>query len=365
MKLIKGKKRLIAVIMMLSLLCACGGSKEPVELFPAQDGGVSTGQSGTVPEDNGPVPTDASVQKQVIEPRNKLYWAPEELETIPRAYFEPAKEQGKLVPFIYNTYEAFTYDQRSVMLEKRAFVYLPYDYDENKKYDIMYFMHGGGGTEAWLLGNRTQVQGFKNVIDHAIQDKRVKPMIIVCPTYRNAGYGEVYVERQDMAMKLCAIYYKELLNDLVPSVERHYSTYAEGKTDPESLKASRDHRCFGGFSNGSVACWYVFAHGTDYFRWFMPMSCGATLQDVELDVIASGLPKDSFFIYLMTGTKDFALACDSAKAQLMKNSPYYREYSSPSDIGNFVYRTGKGYVHGDIAAREYIYNGIQFFFGYG
>ena len=49
----------------------------------------------------------------------------------------------------------------------------------------------------------------------------------------------------------------------------------------------------------------------------------------------------------------------------MRNSPYYREYSSPSDIGNFVYRTGKGYVHGDIAAREYIYNGIQFFFGYG
>lgn len=39
--------------------------------------------------------------------------------------------------------KAFTYEEHSQRLTKEAWVYVPYGYDENKQYDIMYLSHGG------------------------------------------------------------------------------------------------------------------------------------------------------------------------------------------------------------------------------
>ena len=351
------------------LLSGCGKKKGLVELFPVEGAEpvnvVDTMEMQEPVYEDMELPADTMIATPTpAEPVNHYFWAPDVLETIPKYYFDSVADGGRLVSFFYMTYDIMNYDDKSQMLEKRAFVYLPPGYDENKKYDIMYMMHGGGGNESWLLGSPDKLQGFKNVVDHAIIDKKVKPLIIVCPTYNNAAYGAKFTGGQPMAMKLCGVYYKELMNDLIPSVERHYSTYAEGKTDYESLKASREHRCFGGFSNGSVATWYVYAHCTDIIAYFMPMSCGAPLPEIDLNGIAMNLDPDSYFIYLMTGTKDFAYSHDSGRAQEMAASPYYNEYSV-TDRGNFVFRAGNGYTHSDVAAREYIYNGMQFFFGYG
>lgn len=359
----------VLMLFCLFFLCGCGKQKSGmVELFPVEGReAVSLVEART----DEPEPTPAEERGEVVlatptpsEPVNHFFWAPERLETIPKYYFDSMANGGRLVSFFYMTSDIMEYDENKRTLEKRAFIYLPPGYDETKKYDIMYMMHGGGGNESWLLGAPGQLQGFKNVVDHAITDKRIKPLIIVCPTYNNAAYGSKFTGGQAMAMKLCGVFYKELMNDLVPAVERHYSTYAEGKTDPESLRASREHRCFGGFSNGSVATWYVFAHGTDYFAYFMPMSCGAQLPEIDLDAIAMNLDPDSFFIYVMTGTRDFAYSHDSGRAQDMADSPYYKKYSA-TERGNFVFRAAEGYTHSDVAAREYIYNGMQFFFGYG
>ena len=51
--------------------------------------------------------------------------------------------------------------------DKYAYVYLPYDYSEEKQYDILYVMHGGGGSQASLFGS-TNGNDFKNAVDHLI-----------------------------------------------------------------------------------------------------------------------------------------------------------------------------------------------------
>ena len=58
---------------------------------------------------------------------------------------------------------------------------------------------------------------------------------------------------------------------LTPAVEGKYHTYAKS-TSAEDLKASRDHRAFGGFSLGSVTTWLEFCYDYDYIRYFAPMS---------------------------------------------------------------------------------------------
>lgn len=55
-----------------------------------------------------------------------------EIKEIPENYYETAGNQGKLEEFYYDTYESRTYEQKTKRLRKRAIVYTPYGYDENK-----------------------------------------------------------------------------------------------------------------------------------------------------------------------------------------------------------------------------------------
>ena len=68
---------------------------------------------------------------------------PDELEYIPDGYEAPADQQGSLQKITYDTWESFTYDQKSQKLTKEAWVYVPYGYDENEKYNVFYLSHGG------------------------------------------------------------------------------------------------------------------------------------------------------------------------------------------------------------------------------
>ena len=95
-----------------------------------------------------------------------------------------------------------------------------------------------------------QAGTLKHVIDHAIQDGRMQPMIIVCPTYNNTSPEDS--SSYSLVLRLTDNYHNELVNDLIPAVEGRYSSYAED-TSPEGVAASRMHRGFGGFSMGSVA----------------------------------------------------------------------------------------------------------------
>ena len=45
------------------------------------------------------------------------------------------------------TYISHDYFDDGAEVEKKANVYLPYNYDENKQYNVLYLMHGIGGDE--------------------------------------------------------------------------------------------------------------------------------------------------------------------------------------------------------------------------
>ena len=115
---------------------------------------------------------------------------PKELEEIPAAYFQEANQKGTLAELNYETYESKTYQQKSKKLKKRAIIYLPYGYSEKEKYNVFYLMHGGWSSETSSLGTPKSPNIFKNVIDHAIEDGKMKPFLIVCPTYNNESSSD-------------------------------------------------------------------------------------------------------------------------------------------------------------------------------
>lgn len=78
--------------------------------------------------------------------------AMKELEYIPEGYERPAKQQGTLEKLTYHTWESFTYEEHAQQLEKEAWVYVPYGYDKDEKYNIMYLSHGGWSDETTIMG---------------------------------------------------------------------------------------------------------------------------------------------------------------------------------------------------------------------
>ena len=316
----------------------------------ASNGNGSGGNSGETPS----VPEIPSVTPG--EPNLDQTKFPAELTEIPTEYFRPAERQGKLRDLYYDTYESFSYESKMQTIEKHAVVYLPYDYDETKKYNVVYLMHGGWSNENSTLGTPSSPSDFKNVIDNAIGNGVFAPLIVVCPTYNNMS-GQDSADFS-LALRLTRNFHNELINDLIPAVESAFSTYAEGTSESE-LKAARDHRAFGGFSMGSVTTWRTFEYALDYFRYFIPMSCGTSLDDEEIWRAADGRNQNDYFVMMMVGTSDFSYSYDTARVQNMLSSGYFTEQTENTD-GNFIFRVKNGYSHNGTAANEYTYNALSY-----
>ncbi len=323
---------------------------------------ATTGALQTVAAPQETIQTTVLVPQETADDRisdPNDFVVPEQLAEIPDDYFSAAKEKGTLVELYYDTYESMTYEQKTTPLKKRAIVYLPYGYTDEKEYNVFYLMHGGWGNESTTLGTPDNPSSFKNVIDNAIEHGKFDRLIIVCPTYNNTNENGQDSANFSLALQLNQNYHNELINDLIPAVESKYHTYAEDVT-PQAVAASRDHRGFGGFSMGSVATWRTFQNCLDYFSYFIPMSCGTSLDDDNILEAAKGREQSDYFVYIMTGTEDFAYSYDNNRAEKMRTSPYFTEAAEGAH-GNFAYCVKKGYSHGGVAAIEYTYNGLMLF----
>ena len=283
-----------------------------------------------------------------------------EIRIVPESYNSPATHQG--------TVETFTYITEGG--EKTAYAYLPYGYEASgdSRYNILYFMHGGGGN-AGQFYNRSYA--LNDILDHAIENGEIEPLIVVTPSFYPQGDHDSSVSN---AAALVSVFHNEFINDLMPATESRYRTYAES-TDAAWLEASRDHRAFGGFSMGSVTTWYQFVNALDYVRYFMPLSgdCweygnqGGASHPQETaaylnNFISQHKYKDAFYIYAMTGGSDIAYDAMTNQLEAMKNTDAFRFGTSESN-GNISFQILDGATHDYTWYRNYIYTILPSFFG--
>ena len=334
------KKMFIILVLTMIMLCvsACGKTDNKEQSSVNNTSNISNTQSANL---SGTVP--------------------DELEYIPDGYENPATQQGTLNKLTYDTWESFSYEQKSNKITKEAWVYLSYGYTDEEEYNVFYLSHGGWSNETTLMGTDDNPKSFKNVIDNAIQDGNIKPLIIVLPTYNNTSENDS--GDYSLAIQLTNQFHNELVNDLIPAVESKYSTYAKDTT-PQGLKESRDHRGFGGFSMGSVNTWNTFRYCLDYFRYFMPMS-GSYTTDGEYmaDLVRQqGYSSQDFFIFAASGTDDFAYSAFKAQIMAMaNNSGGMFKLAKNESEGNMSFLEREGYKHDAKATDEYTYNGLRFF----
>ena len=270
-----------------------------------------------------------------------------------------SQKPGKLEKLTYETWESLNYKSHTQKLKKNAWIYLPYNYSKNNKYNILYLSHGGWSDENTFMGSDTKPTIFKNIIDISIEKKEINPLIIVLLTYNNTSNKDSW--DFNLAIELTDRYHNELINDLIPAVESKYSTFAENISE-KGLKNSRDHRAFGGFSMGSVNTWCTFRYCLDFFRYFIPISGNYSTSGEYIAnfVRKSGHNFKDFFIYAASGTSDFAYPAFGEQIYSMNKVKNMFKMTNNEKGGNLFFLVKEGYEHTYEAAYEYIYNALKF-----
>ena len=184
----------------------------------------------------------------------------------PVSYEEDGTTSALAIRALEGTIQELTYEQayEGVTYEKEALVYVPASYTPGVPANIVYLTHGWWGTADGLA------EGVAPVVDQLTSAGSIAPMIVVFATYYPDRSFATEDYEDDYALN--RFFATTEIDTLIKTVESHYTTFARGDTSDESLRASRRHRAFGGFSMGATTTWDVFALRPQYFYGYMPMA---------------------------------------------------------------------------------------------
>jgi enterochelin esterase-like enzyme len=189
--------------------------------------------------------------------------------------------------------EEFSYDSNVTDTRRKANVYLPAGYSTERKYPVLYLLHG-------IAGNHDEWRGYVHataILDNLIADGKAVPMIVVMPNGR-----ALPDDRPPPADRIFtpehvagfAKFERELLESLIPAIDRKYSTATD-----------RKQRGIAGLSmGGGQALNFGLGH-LDTFAWVGGFSSAPTIRPA-----AELLPKSALaqrplqLLYLSCGNKD-------------------------------------------------------------
>ena len=204
-------------------------------------------------------------------------------------FAQPCSPAGKLECLNYQSrayaLEAL-FGESPIPTEKKMWVYTPPGYDPGNRYDVLFLMHGGTDNEGYWFGkgryHSADTERYApcgnitaSMMDHLINDGAIQPLIAVAPSFEEEV--EPYASRGNRAANYFAssyFFWQELRNDIMPLVQRNYSTYAENATDA-GFAAAREHFAYVGASQGSITGLVsVASHCLDRVAWIGSFSAG-------------------------------------------------------------------------------------------
>ncbi len=310
----------------------------------------------------------------LLEDSERMGYKRNEIEEVPVGYNQACKASGTIETLEYTAKDYTGSDKEG---KKRARVYLPNGYDEEREYPIFYLMHGSGDDESWYFGEteKTSDSFLGNLLDHMIAGGELEPCIVCTPTYKNE-----YCQEDSQCTK---VFYNELVNDLIPALEGKYATayrrLCEEREDEEEQDSfvqkaeekTRLCRAFGGFSMGALTTWNVFQHSLKEVGFFMPVSgedWGVSGSEKQAEVMVSSVeeqqisPEDFRLFAGCGGESDLAYSGMVDMLEAMREQNEIFGYTEDFSTGNFYYGIWEKGGHDVRTVCTMVYNGLPQFF---
>ncbi|WCJ58067.1 alpha/beta hydrolase-fold protein [Fontisphaera persica] len=203
--------------------------------------------------------------------------------------------QGKL--------EMIEYESKSVGTTRKMQVYTPPGYTKDKKYPVLYLLHGIGGDE-------TEWQRFAKpniLLENLLADGKAVPMIIVMPNGR-AQKDDRPGSNPMATAPAFAAFDKDLFNDIIPTIESRYS-----------VQADREHRALAGLSMGGGQTFNFGLANLDKFAWIGAFSAAPnTKRPAELVPDPAAAKQQLKLLLITCGNKDGLIRISQGVHQYLK-----------------------------------------------
>lgn len=235
----------------------------------------------------------------------------------------------------YGTLKMIEYESKTVGSTRKMQVYTPPGYATDKKYPVLYLLHGIGGDE-------TEWQRFASpdiLLDNLIADGQAVPMIIVMPNGRaqknDRAEGDVFASAPAFAA-----FERDLLDDVIPTIESRYSTYTD-----------RDHRALAGLSMGGGQSLNFGLTHLDTFAWIGGFSSAPnTKPPAELVPDPKAVKEHLELLFLSCGNQD----------GLIRISQDVHAYLKDNDVPHVWHVDGNG--HDPAHWKNSLYHFVQLLF---
>lgn len=245
------------------------------------------------------------------------------------AFLAQAQQVEQHAPEGFDTYrtdiphgrvDTIAYYSETVQTDRKAVVYTPPGYSADKKYPVLYLLHGIGGDEyEWLDQGNPQI-----ILDNLYRERELAPMIVVLPNGRamkdDRATGNIF---DSIKVRAFATFEKDLLNDLIPHIEKDYPVY----TDP-------GHRALAGLSMGGGQSLNFGLGNPDIFGWVGGFSSAPNTKTPEILVPEpSELREKLKLLWISCGDRD----------NLMYISKRTHEYLARHQIPHIFYAEPGGH----------------------
>jgi enterochelin esterase-like enzyme len=187
--------------------------------------------------------------------------------------------------------ESFEYDSTVTGTRRKANVYLPHGYSSDKKYPVLYLLHGiGGDPFEWTSYVKADV-----ILDNLIADGKAVPMIVVFPNGRampdDRAVGNPFDPEKAASF---AKFEGDLLNYLIPAIEAKYSVIKD-----------KEHRALAGLSMGGGQTFNFGLAHLDTFAWLGAFSAAPnTKPPADLVPDPKVARTNLKLLYISCGNKD-------------------------------------------------------------
>jgi enterochelin esterase-like enzyme len=187
--------------------------------------------------------------------------------------------------------EPFGYESAVTGTRRNAQVYLPPGYSPDKKYPVLYLLHGIGGNEHEWTG---YVKAHA-IIDNLIASGQAVPMIVVMPNGRalpdDRAEGNNFTPERAAGF---AKFERDLLDHVIPAIEAHYAVFTD-----------REHRALAGLSMGGGQTLNFGLGHLDTFAWLGAFSAAPNTRPPEQLVPDPAAARAQLrLLYLSCGNQD-------------------------------------------------------------
>ncbi|AYZ12827.1 esterase family protein [Chryseobacterium arthrosphaerae] len=191
---------------------------------------------------------------------------------------------------LHGKIDTIQYSSVTVGTTRKALVYTPPGFKKGEKYPVLYLLHGIGGDEKeWFKNGTPQI-----ILDNLYAKGKLIPMIVVLPNGRamknDRATGDIMAKDKVEAF---AAFEKDLLNDLIPFVEKKYP-----------VKKDRNNRAIAGLSMGGGQTLNFGLGNIDRFAWVGAFSAAPNTKEPQLLLPDSSKAKELKLLWISCGDQD-------------------------------------------------------------